>query len=169
MRSTTHLIFKGTLVLSFLVISLFCSSLPGFPRLTAQARSQVQTNWPEFGFDPQNSRYNPNETILTPSTVSGLTLAWIHQKQKSISTSPAVVIGKKCLGRRRLLRQHYPTHRTLEWEEMEHHLQPRDWDSEWGSGRLGQMMCGLSAAISYTGMAPVGIQFPIQLLPRFTA
>jgi len=93
MRSTTHLIFKGTLVLSFLVISLFCSSLPGFPRLTAQARSQVQTNWPEFGFDPQNSRYNPNETILTPSNVSGLTLAWIHQKQKSITASPVVVNG----------------------------------------------------------------------------
>ncbi len=93
MRSTTRLIFKGTLVLSLLVISLFCSSLPGFPRLTAQARPQAQTNWPEFGFDPQNSRYNPNETILTPSNVSGLTLAWIHQKQKSMTASPVVVNG----------------------------------------------------------------------------
>src|SRR5690348_5425109 len=88
MRSTTHLIFKGSLILSFLVISLFCSSLPGFPRLTAQARPQAQTNWPEFGFDPQNSRYNPNETILTPSNVSGLTLAWTRNNKKSINTSP---------------------------------------------------------------------------------
>ncbi len=45
--------------------------------LVPAPRAQAQkVDWPTYGFDSYRSGYNPNETILGPSTVSGLKLAW---------------------------------------------------------------------------------------------
>src|SRR6266699_24641 len=113
MRSTTHLIFKGTLVLSFLVISLFCSSLPGFPRLTAQARSLVQTFDANTGLSIWSYSANELSSVQSsPTVVNGVlyvgilttlyaldaqkgTLIWDYplQRYRNIYSAPAVVSG----------------------------------------------------------------------------
>jgi outer membrane protein assembly factor BamB len=52
-------------------------------------------SWPMFGYDPQHSGYNPNETILSTKNVSGLAPAWINftYPDDSFDTSPVVVNG----------------------------------------------------------------------------
>ncbi|MBV9081572.1 MAG: PQQ-binding-like beta-propeller repeat protein, partial [Acidobacteriaceae bacterium] len=40
------------------------------------AAAVAQTNWATFGFDPQRTGYNPQETVLSPQTVPSLELKW---------------------------------------------------------------------------------------------
>jgi len=48
------------------------------PNRPAVARTTTfTTDWPELGFDPQNSSSNPHETILDVSNVSQLVLKWV--------------------------------------------------------------------------------------------
>lgn len=62
--------------------------------LSAQATFLVQTNWPMFGFDPQQTHYNPYENILTTANVSKLKLDWKYQGQNPfLMGSPAVSNG----------------------------------------------------------------------------
>lgn len=50
-------------------------------------------NWPQFGFTPCGTRSNPNEFILSPTTVPNLELKWQHVYGQGGSASPAVVNG----------------------------------------------------------------------------
>lgn len=50
-------------------------------------------NWPQFGFTPCGGRSNPNEFILSPTTVPNLELKWHQLYGDGGSASPAVVNG----------------------------------------------------------------------------
>jgi outer membrane protein assembly factor BamB len=47
-------------------------------RTSAHAPFVVQADWPQQNYDAQNTSFNPYENVLSPSTVSGLTLDWQH-------------------------------------------------------------------------------------------
>jgi outer membrane protein assembly factor BamB len=61
--------------------------------LTAQATFTINTDWPSFGFDPQNTGYNPYENVLSPSDAQFLILNWTYQQGKRLATSTSVVKG----------------------------------------------------------------------------
>ena len=50
-------------------------------------------NWPQFGFTPCGGRFNPNEFILSPTTVPNLELKWHQLYGDGGSASPAVMNG----------------------------------------------------------------------------
>lgn len=73
-------------------------------RLAAQARSgtaaqprsaqeAAATNWPVFDFDAQRSGVNPSESVLTPSTVSGLQRLWTAKLPEKSGGSPILLSG----------------------------------------------------------------------------
>src|SRR5260370_42655199 len=47
--------------------------------------------WPMYGRDIAGSHYNPDETALTPSTVSRLKPKWVFETGGDVSSQPAVV------------------------------------------------------------------------------
>jgi outer membrane protein assembly factor BamB len=53
----------------------------------------VETDWPTARFVPQGTGYNPHETVLSPSTVGDLELAWSFQTEGPVNTTPIVVDG----------------------------------------------------------------------------
>lgn len=54
----------------------------------------ASTNWPQFGFNAANSRFNNKETTLSPTNVSQLVQAWSKPVGTGYgATSPAVVKG----------------------------------------------------------------------------
>src|SRR6266567_4364581 len=83
---------KATIALIFL-ISLAMSATFMSPHLgTTHAASTSGTlaNWPQVGENPQHTCVNPAERMLSPSTVSRLTLAWSYAT-RSEGVSGAVV------------------------------------------------------------------------------
>jgi outer membrane protein assembly factor BamB len=88
--STTLTIPGTTLPATYTV-----NAVGGTSGRTAQAPFLVQTNWPNFGFDPQRSHYNPYENILTTSNVNSqsLHLKWSYSTLNKVATSPAVADG----------------------------------------------------------------------------
>ncbi|WP_378740841.1 PQQ-binding-like beta-propeller repeat protein [Nocardia brasiliensis] len=64
--------------------------------------SPVNGDWPMWQFDPTGSRFNSNETTLTPDTVSNLQLKWAFAFPDTIAASsqPAVVDGTVYVGGR---------------------------------------------------------------------
>ncbi len=82
-------------------------ALPGSHWITAKGRTSkfsaqrsflVRTNWFQFRYNPKRRGYNPYENVLSPSTVSGLKVAWqstpVNPTNPSpISSSPVVVNG----------------------------------------------------------------------------
>src|SRR5215471_18775031 len=55
--------------------------------------SVVSTDWPQFGFDPNHTYFNPYENVLTSANVSNLTQDWTYTTNSYIRSSPAVVNG----------------------------------------------------------------------------
>jgi outer membrane protein assembly factor BamB len=54
-------------------------SVTAVPRITGGsggALFRVETDWPQFGFTPQGTRYNSFENVLSPSNVASLGLRW---------------------------------------------------------------------------------------------
>nr|MDT0659096.1 PQQ-binding-like beta-propeller repeat protein [Micromonospora sp. DSM 115978] len=51
------------------------------------------TQWAMGGHDISNTRSNPTETVLGPSTVAGLALNWSYTTRGDVSSTPAVVDG----------------------------------------------------------------------------
>lgn len=49
-------------------------------------------NWPQFQFDSCRTGYNPNEFVLSPTTVGNLALKW-KQTGVSVYSSPAIANG----------------------------------------------------------------------------
>lgn len=48
-------------------------------------------DWPRFGYDPHNTRFNSREKVLGPENVGRLKLKWSHEIGAPIQTAPAVV------------------------------------------------------------------------------
>jgi outer membrane protein assembly factor BamB len=74
------------------------SATPGFhtvtatgqtTRATASAQFLVQTWWVMFGFDAQNTHFNPDENVINSTNASQLVSNWTYQT-KSIPTTPIV-------------------------------------------------------------------------------
>lgn len=58
----------------------------------------ISGNWPQFGFVPQHTRYNPNERILSTANVHRLRLLWSAPTGHPIESSPSVVAGIVYIG-----------------------------------------------------------------------
>jgi outer membrane protein assembly factor BamB len=65
---------------------------------SAQVQFLVQTNWPEYGFTPTNTRYNPYENLLNPQRAKKLGLLWSFPTGGPVQSSPAVVNGVVYVG-----------------------------------------------------------------------
>jgi eukaryotic-like serine/threonine-protein kinase len=57
-----------------------------------------ETDWPQFHFDAAHTGYNPNETTLAASNVSGLNRQWATALGPGGESSPAVVGGTVFVG-----------------------------------------------------------------------
>jgi outer membrane protein assembly factor BamB len=75
------------LLLPFLVTAIATATVA----IPASAEEQVE--WAQAGFDATHSAHNPIETILDPSTVSGLTLKWAADLAGAAVSSPIVADG----------------------------------------------------------------------------
>src|SRR5215472_7470981 len=58
-----------------------------------QPSKNAQSGWPMYGHDISGSFYNPDETAITPSTVSRLKTKWVFEAQADVSSQPTVVDG----------------------------------------------------------------------------
>jgi len=61
----------------------------------ARAPDQLKSNadWPQYGFDPEHTSFNPVEALLGTDNVSTLTVAWQYFFPCSTYSSPVVVDG----------------------------------------------------------------------------
>ena len=66
--------------------------------LTASSTFQVNTNWPQFGYDQAHNGTNPYENVLSKTNVSKLTLEWNYITGDVIDSSPAVANGVVYIG-----------------------------------------------------------------------
>jgi outer membrane protein assembly factor BamB len=75
---------------------------PGEHRVTALQRNNnkraqkpflIQTDWSQFGFDPDGNRLNPFENVLNPRTVANLQLKWKYVTGGFVDSSPVVDHG----------------------------------------------------------------------------
>lgn len=65
---------------------------------SAVSVSWTCANWTQFGYDPQQTHFNPTETGLSPSSVSGLTLDWNSSVSTTNGSSPVVVNNLAYIG-----------------------------------------------------------------------
>src|SRR5262249_48076537 len=87
---------------------IFCASLVMLTASLAIAQkpcggtifppATLSLNWPQFHFDPNHSGCNSYESILSPSTVGNLTLAWEYLTIGQIEGSAAVANGMVYIG-----------------------------------------------------------------------
>src|SRR5215469_15214024 len=80
----------------FLLLISIASSLlvVGLFQTHNSARAAAPSDWTIYGYDQARSNYNTAETILNPSSASGLKQLWSITEGSTISTQPAVVGGK---------------------------------------------------------------------------
>ena len=64
----------------------------------AQKPFRVQTNWSQFNFDADGTRWNPYENVLNSRNVVNLDVKWTYTAQEAISSSAAVVDGVLYIG-----------------------------------------------------------------------
>jgi glucose dehydrogenase len=66
----------------------------------AQKPFLVQTNWSQFWFDPDGTRLNPYENVLSSRVVSsrGLDVRWTYTTGSLVQSSPAVANGVAYVG-----------------------------------------------------------------------
>src|SRR3982751_982234 len=58
---------------------------------SASGHAQTAGDWPQYRFDSARDGRNPDETILSPSTVGGLKEIWSFTADGIVPPSPAVV------------------------------------------------------------------------------
>ncbi len=81
-------------VASASALALACAVALAAPLVQAPpADAQDGSSWPMGGHDINNSRSNPDERILSPSTVGNLEVAWTYTTRGDVSATPAVVDG----------------------------------------------------------------------------
>jgi outer membrane protein assembly factor BamB len=66
--------------------------------LAATARFAVSVNWPKYRFSGTDTGFNPFETVVSPASVSGLSVRWTGATGIPIRSSPAVVNGIAYIG-----------------------------------------------------------------------
>ncbi|GIU84141.1 MAG: hypothetical protein KatS3mg008_0916 [Acidimicrobiales bacterium] len=62
------------------------------------AERRVQASWPTFGRDLENSRYQPHETDLSPSSVRNLEVSWEVDGLRGVTSTPLVDEGVVYIG-----------------------------------------------------------------------
>jgi outer membrane protein assembly factor BamB len=76
-----------------LVLAGSCFGQSGQGSATSEPDTPAtRTNWSQFGFTPDNVRFNPYETVLSTSNVGDLTLKWSHTLTGNGSYSVPVVV-----------------------------------------------------------------------------
>ena len=86
----------GLLVLVLLIGTCLSSTVGAHGVSVKAARTSFQVrqaNWPSFGFDARNSRFNPSEHMLSTSNVSSPTEAWSFPVDNYVESSQVVVSG----------------------------------------------------------------------------
>ena len=68
-------------------------NVPASNSACAGVSSTGYVNWPQFHFDVCHSGYNPNEFLLSTTTVGNLVLDWHSQYGGDIYSSPALLDG----------------------------------------------------------------------------
>lgn len=90
MLTTLRPPFRVLLCILVLISALAALYLSAQIQVRAEgiSSSTTQANWPQWQFNAAHTNYNPYETILSPSTVSQLTLAWsFHPSASEVSSS----------------------------------------------------------------------------------
>src|SRR5215471_5429743 len=85
------------LILScFLLLISIASALlfVGVLQAHKPAHAAAPSDWTTYGYNQARSNYNTAETILNPSSASGLKQLWSITEGSTISTQPTVVSGK---------------------------------------------------------------------------
>lgn len=81
--------FSYALSMAFLLAgSVHAASPIGSERLTL-----ASGDWPMYGFDIAQSRFNPNETAITAANVGSLKQKWFFATKGPVSATPTVVSG----------------------------------------------------------------------------
>jgi polyvinyl alcohol dehydrogenase (cytochrome) len=80
------------LIPMWMIILIAYSSAAVLSQKRAKPAAQP-AGWPMYGRDIAGSHYNPDETALTPSTVSQLKTKWVFETGADVSSQPAVVDG----------------------------------------------------------------------------
>jgi outer membrane protein assembly factor BamB len=55
-------------------------------------------NWPQLGYDPCHTGYNPNEFLLSPGTVGNLALDWTYTTGDQVFATPTIANGIAYVG-----------------------------------------------------------------------
>ncbi len=88
--------FKGTFRFALLLLCAITVALPATAQTDIACSGLSRTlfvNWPQFGITSCGVRTNPNEFILSPTTVENLEVKWHYILGDGGSASPAVVNG----------------------------------------------------------------------------
>ena len=89
-------IFYPTLLL--LVASFATAQVPRGDAAAPAPSTPAVADWPQFEYDAAHTSCNPNESILSPSTVSKLELDWKYTTGSFVLSSPAVANGTVFFG-----------------------------------------------------------------------
>jgi polyvinyl alcohol dehydrogenase (cytochrome) len=76
---------KWIILPAAVTLTLATSSFP------AAARAGSSKQWPSGGQNPSNTRSNPSETQISPSTVGSLSVKWTFTTTGDVTASPAIV------------------------------------------------------------------------------
>src|SRR4051812_13313908 len=96
-RGRTRLVLPAVLILLAAVSG--CGTDAAAPEPTPpEAPPRVPAGWAGFGRDHGNSRFNPDETAVTATSVKTLAPAWHLENLGGLSGTPAVVDGTVYFG-----------------------------------------------------------------------
>src|SRR5262249_55257480 len=85
--------FRRWLVGLLIIILFFLSNIPPISQTTVTLAEQT-ADWPSWGRDLSNHRYNADESTITPANVSKLSLRWAFAFPDTlIASSQPTVIG----------------------------------------------------------------------------
>src|SRR5215470_2859120 len=85
---------RSNIVLTLVLLSLILVPLViSYGSDKKQPSKAPQSGWPMYGHDIAGSFHNPDETAITPATVSRLKTKWIFETQADVSSQPTVVDG----------------------------------------------------------------------------
>ena len=88
--------FKGTFCFALFLLCAITVALPATAQMDIACSGLTRTlfvNWPQLGFTSCGTRSNPNEFILSPTTVKNLQGKWHEVLADGGGASPAVVNG----------------------------------------------------------------------------
>jgi polyvinyl alcohol dehydrogenase (cytochrome) len=96
-RGVVHGIGRRKLIKSLAMAGALAAVPPGLRSPSGYARGQGRgvapgvADWPRFGYDLHNTRFNANEKTLGKSNVGSLQLRWTRETNAPIQTVPTVI------------------------------------------------------------------------------